>query len=99
MRHGLAALVLAALLAPLVPAPAGEMVCCVGGGDHCACPVEAGFAKCQPARDVPASPLPPAIVPPPAVEIALAASFEPAPAFRETLVSLARPPLVPPPRA
>jgi hypothetical protein len=98
LRHGLAALVMLAMLTPLFPVAGEAMACCRGTGESCVCPLTPGFARCDvlplasPTRTLPA------ILPQAAPSLWISASFEEAlPAF-EALASLALPPLVPPPR-
>jgi hypothetical protein len=99
LRHGFAALVALALVLPLVPAAAGSMACCRGGGDACACPIERGFSRCDtgPPLSPPQAPL--ALLPPAPPVVALMACLEESAVPSEALRSLARRPSVPPPRA
>jgi hypothetical protein len=51
VRHVFAALILTAILAPLVPTSVeAPMPCCRGTGQACSCPIQLGFARCQTER-------------------------------------------------
>ena len=99
LRHGLAALVLFALLTPLVPAAEGAMPCCRGTGESCACPLTPGFTRCDASPESTLLRALPAILPPASLSFALGVSFDAPPPRVGALASLALPPLVPPPRS
>ena len=98
LRHGLAALVLLALLTPLVPVTGGAMACCRGTGESCACPLTPGFARCHETPAVSLARALPAILPSESPSLSLSVSFEGFALVFEALACLALPPLVPPPR-
>jgi hypothetical protein len=99
LRHGLAALVLFALLIPLIPAAEEAMTCCLGTGESCVCPLTPGFARCEVRPSLTSLRALPAILPPAPLPFALGVSLELLPSPVEELASLPLPPLVPPPRS
>jgi hypothetical protein len=99
LRHGFAALVVLALVVPLLPAANGTMACCRGGGEACACPIERGFSRCEAAASLAPVQTPPALLSPAVPAFALTASLQKSPEPTESLCSLAPRPPVPPPRA
>ena len=99
LRHGLVALVLVALLAPMVPASPAPMACCRGTGEACSCPIQPGFARCPAPETAAAAPqVLRAVLPPARPSFLLAIAFDAPAEIPERLSALAPRPLVPPPR-
>lgn len=74
------------------------MVCCRGGGDVCACPVELGFSRCEAAASLAPVQTPPALLSQTLPDFTITASSEEPAEPVESLSSLAPRPLIPPPR-
>lgn len=99
LRHGLAALVLAAFLAPMVPVSQAPMACCRGTGEACSCPIQPGFARCPATESDAAAPqVARAVLPPAPPAVALAAAPGAPVELSERPSALPPRPLVPPPR-